>query len=370
MKIRIVICIIAALFVFSSASVWEGAAAAASYESFPGSGFYVATNSFPMNTVVDITNLENGRRTQAVVVSRLEAPGLLAVMSRETASTIGLANQSVGRVSMIQSTGPIAFPRFTGEYVPDISWHDDDGWTVVEDYRAITEAPPIAIDNIVPGREAEAVEPDTVIAERANSPEPVFVAERADVSEPAAAATTPPPHPGWSEDFDFRLMPAEERPPVSGLTINPDDIIPGISRDIAARNNEINNFDEETAEIAELIKDTDLDVDYITQIFQQIPVPVYVPAEVVHLPLFQRHLTSRLERGNYVQIGAFSREEQIEIVISRIHENYPVAIYNAGTASNPMYRILLGPLNLGESGAMLQRFRSIGYTDAFLRHIR
>ena len=362
MKIRIVICIIAALFVFSSASVWEGAAAAASYESFPGSGFYVATNSFPRNTVVDITNLENGRRTQAVVVSRLEAPGLLAVMSRETASTIGLANQSVGRVSMIQSTGPIAFPRFTGEHVSDISWHDDDGWTVVDftDFHTLTEAPAVNIDNINP----------VIADEKANSPEPVFVAERADVSEPAAAATTPPPHPGWSEDFDFRLMPAEERPPVSGLTINPDDIIPGISRDIAARNNEINNLDAETAEIAEPIKDTVLDVDYITQIFQQIPVPVYVPAEVVHFPLFQRHLTSRLERGNYVQIGAFSREEQIEIVISRIHENYPVAIYNAGTTANPMYRILLGPLNLGESGAMLQRFRSIGYTDAFMRHIR
>jgi len=47
---------------------------------------------------------------------------------------------------------------------------------------------------------------------------------------------------------------------------------------------------------------------------------------------------------------------------------YPLAVQNVGSDTNPMFRILLGPLNQGESGAMLQRFKSIGYSDAFIRY--
>ncbi|MCL1991550.1 MAG: hypothetical protein FWG66_01190, partial [Spirochaetes bacterium] len=112
MKIKFVICTIVALFVLSGASVWEGAAAIAAGESLPPTGFYVATNSFPMNTVVDIVNLENGRSVRAVVTSRLESPGLLAVVSRETGSMLGLGVQSLGRVSMTQPAGPVAHSSF------------------------------------------------------------------------------------------------------------------------------------------------------------------------------------------------------------------------------------------------------------------
>jgi hypothetical protein len=57
----------------------------------------------------------------------------------------------------------------------------------------------------------------------------------------------------------------------------------------------------------------------------------------------------------------------VEFEINRIGTAYPTVIQIAGTESDPMYRILLGPLSQGESGAMLQRFKSIGYKDAFIR---
>jgi cell division septation protein DedD len=76
-----------------------------------------------------------------------------------------------------------------------------------------------------------------------------------------------------------------------------------------------------------------------------------------------------LEQGKcYVQVGVYTRPDNVEDEVSRIGTGYPLAIQNVGTDTSPMFRVLLGPLNRGESEAMLQRFRSIGYTDAFVRY--
>jgi cell division septation protein DedD len=84
---------------------------------------------------------------------------------------------------------------------------------------------------------------------------------------------------------------------------------------------------------------------------------------------FQAPLISSLEKGKwYVQLGVYSRPDNVEDEIIRIGSAYPVAIQNIGSDTSPMFRVLLGPLNQGESGAMLQRFKSIGYADAFVRH--
>jgi hypothetical protein len=107
------LCAAAALAVLINASVWEGAASGSSGTDLPETGYYVATNSFPRNTVVDITNLENGKTVRAIVSAPLENPGLLAVLSRDAASAIGLPNRSIGRVRMNQPADPVAFSRFT-----------------------------------------------------------------------------------------------------------------------------------------------------------------------------------------------------------------------------------------------------------------
>ncbi|MDR1025642.1 MAG: septal ring lytic transglycosylase RlpA family protein, partial [Treponema sp.] len=95
------------------ASVWEGAAALAPRGDLPEEGYYAATNSFPQNTVVDITNLETGRSIRAIVSSGLNTPGLLAVLSPDAAGRIGLGTKTIGRIRMTQPEDPIAFSRFT-----------------------------------------------------------------------------------------------------------------------------------------------------------------------------------------------------------------------------------------------------------------
>jgi len=113
MKIRIFILILAAFFLFTGSSPWEGAAAVAPAGELPATGFFAATNSFPLNTVVDITNIESGKSTRVIVAKTLNSPGLLAIISREAADLIGMRAGSVSRIRMIQPSDPMAYMRFT-----------------------------------------------------------------------------------------------------------------------------------------------------------------------------------------------------------------------------------------------------------------
>jgi cell division septation protein DedD len=77
---------------------------------------------------------------------------------------------------------------------------------------------------------------------------------------------------------------------------------------------------------------------------------------------------SSLTAGQYyVQLIAYNRPEQVESAVSNIGRAYPLLVQSAGTRESPIYRILIGPVNLGESGALLQRFKGLGYKDAFIR---
>jgi cell division septation protein DedD len=85
---------------------------------------------------------------------------------------------------------------------------------------------------------------------------------------------------------------------------------------------------------------------------------------------FSVPLVASLEKGKYyLQLGAFSRPESVESAIAAIDKTYPVAVQSGGNSEKPLYRILVGPLNLGESGAALRRFKGSGYKDAFVRRI-
>ncbi|MDR3145038.1 MAG: SPOR domain-containing protein, partial [Treponema sp.] len=83
---------------------------------------------------------------------------------------------------------------------------------------------------------------------------------------------------------------------------------------------------------------------------------------------FSVPVISRPEKGKYyLQLGAYTRAELVEAALSHIEGYYPLAVQTGGTFEEPVYRILLGPVNLGEGGALLQRFKRGGYRDAFLK---
>jgi hypothetical protein len=412
MKNRILACVTAALLVLTGASVWEGAASIAPLGDLPDEGFYAATNSFPRNTVVDITNLETGQSIRVIVAAGLETPGLLAVLSRDAANMLGIRSRSIGRIRMTQPSDPVAFSRFTEGLASSGDPDYDPRALVSADPRAQnyipapsaaeTPADPYApasgetggpgspeprrdeIVDLPGGEEPPAAAADPWAADPWGGPYAVEAAETSEspdwedspglkiAEEPAAPPpSSPPPVPVYEEPDpepepepdpaialpgpdaapEYGLVPAEERPPENGsaYTIPPELVIDSIPDQAAAPEPvpEERNF---------------------------IDPPGTVPPESATLPetpppgLFSVPVISGLERGKYyLQIGAFSRAEPVESLISRVGNGYPLTIQNGGTPESPLYRLLIGPMNLGESGAMLRRFRSIGYSDAFVR---
>jgi hypothetical protein len=149
----------AVLFTLSGASVWEGAAALAPRGELPEDGYYAATNSFPQNTVVDITNLETGKSVRAVVASGLNTPGLLAILSPDTASRIGLSLKTIGRIRMIQPEDPIAFSRFTEGLAASGAPDYDPEAMLAGDAREMEEAEAERNSPLRTGRGVEAPKP-------------------------------------------------------------------------------------------------------------------------------------------------------------------------------------------------------------------
>ena len=422
---------LAAAALLTGASVWEGAAATAAAGELPESGYYVATNAFPRNTVVDVKNLENDKTIRAIVSGGLDSPGLLASLSREAAAAIGMSSRDIGRVRMTMPADPIAFARFNEGFEPSGDPdHDpkaaiaaatapalapaespvpellpEEAVELAETEPQIEAAPPIeaeapiaAPEEEIPvdlaeiaedGEAADPLEVDPEIAEAAPEPAmaiapveeagaaeiavapepaaeepaveeaaPAEIAvmdeaateipiEEAPVDEPAELAAVPEAEPVLpppaSEVVDVTLVPAEERPP---------ELSEGM--DLPA--------EAEVAPLAEPVIPEPAPA-AVAVIQDESPQP---PASRV--PNFSAPVIADLEKGKYyLQIGAFGKAEAVEAEIAKHGKSYPLAIQSAGSAEKPVYRVLLGPVNLGESGALLQRFKRSGYRDAFVK---
>jgi hypothetical protein len=137
MKMRNLIIAGLLLFMILSAAIaadWEGSAAVSG--DLPDKGYYVNTNSFPRNTVVDITNLENNKSIRVLVAGTLGSNGLLAVLSKEAANIIGMQTGSIYRIRMTQPSDPIAYLRFTENVESGIPVYDSGDVITEEKLRA------------------------------------------------------------------------------------------------------------------------------------------------------------------------------------------------------------------------------------------
>ena len=419
-KLSPIIVAIAAIFTLVNASVWEGAAATAGAGELPETGLYLATNSFPANTVVDVTNLENGITVRGIVSSGLDTPGLLALLSKDAADAIGLQSRSLGRIRMSQPADPIAFSRFAegraysgdpdydpaafvamNSYDPyfleeeagdDLSFYRTEGGDLIVDLPMDMEELPLETATLETATDLSPVyNPPESLPEASSQP---VVAEPVAAEPPAAVPVQPPETPP-----ELTLIPAETRPPERGPEPDPAYFIPAIEEatvpdlssayeipsiaPASAYSLDPSLFIDPIGEAPFIIQESQPPVEPLPLVESQPPVeslppaePVIsvepVPVEVVYYQapenqIFTAPLISSLEKGRYyLQIAAYSKAETVQSEISRIDSSLPVAVMNAGSEEKPVYRILIGPVNLGESGALLQRFKG-SYKDAFVR---
>jgi hypothetical protein len=455
MKKRLIIAfiVVASVLLFLGASPWEGSAAIAPNGELPATGYYVATNAYPKNTVVDITNLETGRSTRVIVSNTLSNPGLLAVVSRQAGELIGMRTGSVSRLRMIQPTDPMAYMRFT-QSMRDGNPEFDSGNVITEDNLAENKpAENKLLEQVYKDDTYE--KPEVVKAsEEPKSPLlPGYVVDepewggngRLDIvdlpdylSESEKIAEVPkdvpresiiePEYDNAQKDIAKDVAPKlSERPPVAVAKdlpeYNPDRSYEGtetplkeVVKDVpvfiteAPRNEvvkDVSPWEEKTEVVTPVIPppvtvtQTPPPAETITQApprQQLVPVEtspnppssdVYginpndiIPGIVVATPekpaaaapntnttpAPDRNLPvntiDRLDRGKYyVQVAAMSAD-MVEGALKQIDRGYAPVVFKG---TDNLYRILIGPLNQGESAAVLSRFRSIGYKDAFVR---
>jgi hypothetical protein len=367
---------------FLSASVWEGIARIVPVDEFSEKRYAITTNSFPPNTVVEVTNLENGRAIQAIIISGLESSGFLAAFSRDTAAAIGARSQSLVRIKITKISDPGAFSRLTEE-VPSPRTETANNVEEKQKSTALSVVPQSIITNpgtqdnltgapkskepITQGEIRNEGVPDTIVTpprpEEKVSPELSFNEEFTQSPPPPLRAVPPQgsTDPEPLQGYDLILIPAEERPPVEtadAWILPPEAEIAPVS----------------PLPIAEFASGAVIDPALIIPSPEDraaIVSPVQEPSPQVHSadgPFFSVPVITSLEPGQYyLQLGAFGIIELVEAELSRIGGHYPLVIQPGENSQTPIYRILLGPVNLGESGALIQQFKSLGYEDAFIR---
>lgn len=74
-----------------------------------------------------------------------------------------------------------------------------------------------------------------------------------------------------------------------------------------------------------------------------------------------------IRNSYYVQIATMHDDANVQEVVNKYGNNYPITIVQL---SNNSKQILIGSLNMDEYAVVLERFKSYGYKDAFLRKIR
>ena len=89
--------------------------------------------------------------------------------------------------------------------------------------------------------------------------------------------------------------------------------------------------------------------------------------KTIELPINSAPIIHALKKGEYyLQICALRKIETLEAEIAK-NAKYPLVVHPEVQGEDPIYRLLIGPLDQGESGALLERFKRSGYRDAFVK---
>ncbi len=100
------------------------------------------------------------------------------------------------------------------------------------------------------------------------------------------------------------------------------------------------------------------------------PVAELAMAESPPTPEEQLIFSEILPSSSYfVQLGAYSTRSLAEKLAGDLTQTYSVTILPASSGGRQFYKVLVGPLNVDESGTLLYQFRSRGFKDAFIQYV-
>lgn len=384
-------------------AVWEGNAGIAAKTEFPSAGMYARSDMFPKNTIVDILNLEKDITVRVVITGSSGIPGLVALLSPETAAALNIQAGSVSRVrisipSPVQerpASGTVSDGTTTENKDPDINpavaasqaksnplesvVKTEENPLVplttqniaaeepaVETIPLETPVAPVAtVETAIPENAvaetnmSESVLPDPVLEEPtvvySSAEAPVAIESNTFYDEPEieiasaeteiVTATEPVEEPlsepilepilDTSELSTVTLVPADLNPPEATEFTNPGDIpvIESISEDVTIP----------TIEIAQ------------------------VPVEPIHEDIFFPYVTSFIKGGYYIQIASYSNPLNAKKVLDSYAPRYPMVVEKANTSKGELLKVFIGPVQKDEYGAVLERFKGLGFKESFVK---
>ena len=416
-------------FTLHAQSVWSGNASTGSASDFPGSSevLRAASNSFPVGTLLKVTNPRGGAQVEVRVSGRLESPGVFILLEEEAASFIGLPKDQVLPVRVTPvSSAPVSEEPETAEadsngktkdpdYNPAVNLEEseavsDAGAEKPEDVAVKDDEEPVKaeeetvkeVDNpIKPEDESDKV-PEIILTysldaeeeEAGENPKAGYPDETAEpesgenlkVEEPAAEPAEPVAEPVVEPESGENLEaeepaaePAEPAEPVvepeSGENLKAEEPAPEPAEPVAEPLTEPEVGSREEGEKIYFLTPSD---------FRPPEAPVSPaplvretgkPAEKpVGADTESLMILPEAEKGAlYVQVGAYSSRAVLEETSRRIQKiapGYPLCVDSVQPGGKGViYKLLVGPLTPAESGIVLRTARSSSFPDAFLYNL-
>lgn len=402
-------------FGFSAGSawaIWEGNAGIAAASDFPGKGMYAKSDMFPKNTVVLIENLETGIKVRAVITGSSGVSGLVAVLSPDTAGALNIKSGSVSRVRISiptvvsekgatgvnegENSGASADPDVnpavaavgTAGAIPIASIADssdnplvplDASDTAASDSAAPVAAAPAAIATGSDLENSPDSTADTALSDGAATADDVATDDTAtdDAAATAAvAATTAAVAAGPVAEADDTTLGAETAP-ADAFYDEPE----LVSSDSAPAAEEV--LPVETDSVALIptepnppVADSTLDASAASAIVSPAVAPVPVapapiatvsPVEAAAAMASLTCVNALGKSGYYVQIASYADPVNAKKVVDRYSAKYPIVIEQIPATKGTILKVCVGPVKKDEYGAILERFRSLGFKDAFVR---
>lgn len=409
-------------------AVWEGNGGIGSSTDFPAEGLFVRSDMFPKHTLLEITNLEKNVKARAVVIGPSGIPGLLASLSPELGEKLGVPRGKVIRIRVltpspvneegddgksISAAGPESqdldnnpalfvashsdlpnanLKKEEAESVSENTGSDtilyddlkcpieDTPSKTAEDVPVVEEVPDVdAIPDPVVEEPAEPIVEETVLPEEVAPIETETYMEPAKenppitvdpINEPAAkpeaapAPVTEVSEPQKPEQTQEEVEDVEVVDPV----VEPVDETPAEEKkvdtvaSITPKNEPASDTSENLPAPVEETPVEETDSDIYTAAEEK-------PEEESAVPVNEiKPVSSKLEKGKtYVQIVIYDDKYNRDDVLKKYGKKYPMVVEERLVKNNTRYTIFVGPLKPDETGAVLERFKQLGFKDAFLK---
>lgn len=413
----------------SAGSVWDGSVSTAKYGFLPQTGMYAASNAFPQNTIVTVTNPDTGKSVDVMVLERLEDNNLFLVLSSAAAESVGLGYGDIfhGNISEQLVSGPETeydYPNnpdpdvnpsaLSGEYsalaliqeyidselggvdesliIPDTEPEVPGITTVYNDFDSSVsdfiepEIPDAMVDMIpenTPEFElAEVMEDDIPLAVGMSNSVPLVITSNFGVSDHVPELTVPEEDTPVITSMSMEILEkTEDEITVTELPELPVIIVEEVLSDdppLAVTTPVIESLpvDELIMDVEVVLESSDPRPPVVSNTEDQEAVveEVYVvsePSEVIRdkiSAVATYNLTRVLaEDSYYLQLGAYREQYSAFDLAVSLGGMYPVTVFVSDSSDLLNYKVMVGPLGQDESGAVLYSFKSSGYPDAFLR---